>query len=81
MSGTFYNPDYGFVRLNTEPNSPLEIANADEHPRAGAIIIKGKNNSAVKLTAIDNTYCRVEADTDGDGIYDMIVDSIPWSDL
>jgi hypothetical protein len=81
VSGTFYNPDHGFVRLYTDTILEIADTGTDEHPYSGAIIVEGKNSTAVKLTAIDNTLCRVEADTDGDGIYDVIVDEIPWSDL
>jgi hypothetical protein len=84
VSGTFYNPDHGFVRLTTD--SLLEIAEADEHPRVGAIIIEGINSAGdlvkVKLTALDSDYCKIEADLDNDGDYDdFIVPSIGWDDL
>ena len=80
MSGTFYNPDLGFVVLTTETN--LEIANADEHPYKGAIIFKGKDNKAIKLVANNNINCRIEADIDGDGVFDdYIADPVDWDDL
>jgi len=80
ISGTFYNPDHGFVMLTTE--ALLEIVEADEHPRSGAIVIEGANGAKIRLTAIDNAFCRVEADTDGNGDYDdYLEDMIPWDDL
>ncbi|MFC1505078.1 hypothetical protein ACFL5W_01035 [Thermodesulfobacteriota bacterium] len=79
VSGTFYNPDLGFVRLTTD--AILEIANADEYPRAGALVIEGAGGAEIKLTAIDNATCLVEADTDGDDVYDVTIGPIGWDEL
>ena len=80
VSGRFYNPDYGYIELSTV--SLLVIGALDEHPRSGAIVIEGKDNKAIKLTANDNTSCKIEADLDGDGDFDdYLADPVNWDDL
>jgi len=81
VSGTFYNPDHGFVRLYTDTILEIAATGTDEHPYTGAIIIQGAGGTEVKLTAIDSMNCKVEADTDGDGLYDVTIASIGWDEL
>jgi hypothetical protein len=41
----------------------------------------GANNTKIKLTAIDNLRCRIEADIDGVGGYDWDSGILYWSDF
>ena len=41
-------------------------------PRQGRLVL---------MTAIDNLTCRVDADTDGDGLYDVVIETIGWDEL
>ena len=77
--GKFYHPDYGFVEVSTE--EPFVIFDGDDWPSSGILLMLGANNTRAKLEAIDETQCRIEADTDGDGVYDWFSEPLDWSDL
>ena len=77
--GTFYHPDYGFVLLTT--TNPLLIHGADGWPTSGQFTISGNNATKAQLTAIDQSHLGIEADTDGDGMFDWDSGLLIWSDL
>lgn len=84
VSGRFYDPDYGYVDLET--TQTLRVYSGDEYPSSGILTLYGEYGTAggrtsAVLTAIDATYCRVEVDCDGDGTYEVILDPVLWSDL
>lgn len=79
VSGRFYDPDDGYVVVST-PES-LRIYDVDDGPRQGVLLVEGANNTKAKLTAVDSTTCRVEADTDGDDIYEWKSEDLYWSNL
>ena len=73
QSGRIYDPDYGYVQLTTE--SPVRIYDGDFWPSSGIILIEGDNGIAggstrAKMTMLNTSAYRIEADTDGDGFYD-----------
>jgi hypothetical protein len=76
--GTFYHPYHGHVVVTTE--EVFVIYEGDDWPSSGILLMVGANNTRAKLTAIDETTCRVEADTDGDGVYDWDSGPLLWSD-
>ena len=76
--GTFYHPDHGYVTVSTEER--FIIYDGDDWPSSGILLMVGANNTRAKLTAIDETTCRIEADTDGDGVYDWDSGLLLWSD-
>jgi hypothetical protein len=77
--GKFYHPDHGYVDVSTE--EAFVIYDGDDWPSSGILLMIGANNTKVKLTAIDSTQCRIEADTDGDGVYDWDSGPLEWSNL
>jgi len=84
INGRFYDPDYGYVDLDTI--SPLQFNNGYENPSDGQVVLTGKIGTAggptsARLTAIDENYCQMEADTDGDGTYDYFPDPVLWAEL
>ncbi len=79
MFGRFYHPDYGYVDVSTD--GVFIIYDGDDWPSSGILLMVGANDTRAKLTAIDETTCRVEADTDGDGVYDWDSGPLLWSDL
>jgi hypothetical protein len=84
VNGRYYDPDYGYVDLET--TSALVVDDDDDYPRIGQLILTGANGAAggptaARLTALSETQCRVEADTDGDGIYDYDSGAVLWTDL
>lgn len=84
VSGRFYDPDYGYVDLET--TQTLRVYSGNEYPSSGKLTLFGEYGTAggrtsAVVTAIDATYCRVEVDCDGDGTYEVILDPVLWSDL
>ena len=68
MSGRFYHPDHGYVSLITD--QVFVLYDVYEWPSSGVLVVTGATNSKTKLTALDELTCRLEADIDGDGLYD-----------
>ena len=80
LSGSYYDPDYGYITVET--TTPVKTYDTDEWPSDGVIIVTGNSNHKVRLSALDETQCRIDADLDGDGNYDEWgpVDK-NWTDL
>jgi hypothetical protein len=77
--GTFYNPDNGFVTLTT--TDPFVVFDEDEWPTSGQLVIQGDSATKAQLTAIDQLQYRIEADTHGDGVFDLNSGTLNWADL
>ncbi len=81
-SGKYYHPGYGYVVVSTPTN--LRIYSGNDWPSQGVLILDGKTGSAggstrARLTVISSTTYQVEADTNGDGIYDWNSGILSWS--
>ena len=74
--GTFYHPDNGFVRLET--SEPFIVFGAEDWPAAGQLMIQGSRATRARLTAVDSSSYRIEADTTGDGIFDWVSTILNW---
>ena len=62
ISGRFYDPDYGYVDLQTTSNFMIDTS--DEYPSSGELVLTGKAGTAggptsARLTAHDSTSCQV----------------------
>ena len=68
-SGNYYEPDYGYVTITT-PTPFRVFYGSDLWPREGFMVATGTGNTKVRLTAISNTECQVDADLNDDDIYD-----------
>ena len=79
INGRFYHPEEGYVDIVT--TMPFKIYYTDEYPSEGEMVITGEGNTHATLTAISNTQCRLEVDTDGDGTSDYGPDTIDWVNL
>ena len=79
MAGTFYYPQYGYVTLSTA--DPFILHDGDEWPTSGELLVTGAGNSKARITAIDNLTCLVEADIDGDDVYEWDSGVMNWEDL
>lgn len=66
--GRFYDPDYGYILITT--SQAFIVDDGDHWPNSGILICEGANNTKVKLTALDESTYRVQADTDSDGSYE-----------
>ena len=85
-SGKYYDPDYGYVTVLTDPIAPFKIYDSDQWPSSGVLIVTGKigaggNNTRARLEALDANTCQITADTNGDLVYDYDSGVINWIDL
>jgi hypothetical protein len=81
MSGRFFDPDYGYSDIITEDDFYVILTN--NAPSSGIMVVNGANGVAggstkAKLTVINNTQYQVEADTNGDGVYDYNTGPQSW---
>jgi len=82
ITGTYYNPDYGYITIATPVTDPLVIDDSvSPWPKDGIIIYEGEGNTSAQLTVLDELSYRVVADTDGDAIDDYDSDVLFWADL
>jgi hypothetical protein len=84
ISGRFFDQDYGYVDLET--TETIVVYSGDEYPSSGKLTLYGEYGTAggrtsAVLTAINDTYCQVEVDGDGDGIYEVTSGDILWTEL
>ena len=85
-SGEYYDPDYGYVIVSTDPTAPFKIYDSDEWPSSGILIVTGEigiggNNTEARLEALDADTCQITADTNGDLVYDYDSGVLNWTDL
>ena len=78
-SGNYYDPDYGYVTVTTP--TPFRLYDTDSWPSSGDMVVTGTGNKKVRLTAISNTQCQIDADLDGDGTYESGPTTYNWADL
>ncbi len=84
VSGKYYDPDYGYVVLSTL--TPLRIYDNNDWPSQGVLICTGNtgiggSSTMARLTVLSSTQYQVEADTNGDGIWNYDTGLLNWSDL
>ena len=79
VSGRFYHPTHGYVDLST--NRVVRTYNLYQWPSSGEIKIVGGGGATACLIAVDETFCRIIADTNGDGIYNYDSGQMRWNDL
>lgn len=83
-SGAYFDPNYGYVSISTA--APFRIYYGDIYPSEGVLVIDGNTGIAggstmARLAALSSSTCLVEADTNGDGIYDWNSGVMNWNDL
>jgi hypothetical protein len=66
VSGTYYNPVYGYVIISTA--TPLTVTTFDSSPTSGRLLFNGSNGTKARLT-FSSGGSTVEADTSGNGTY------------
>ncbi len=74
LSGTFYNPTYGYCSLATE--TPFSISEATVN--AGALVVSDENDASARLTITGAGTYQVELDINGDGNYDYTTGEQTW---
>jgi hypothetical protein len=76
LSGTHYDPVYGYVVFSTI--TPITVTAIDATPTSGQLLFSGSNGTKVRLTFFSGGRNSgggsptVEADTTGDGTYVVI---------
>jgi hypothetical protein len=76
MSGRFYDPDYGYVDIETEVAFQVDVNG--NVPTSGSIVITGKSNTKARFIALNSTQYQVTADTDGDGNFNDHDSTLTW---
>lgn len=62
-------------------STPLRFdAFDDDYPYAGELLIVGRNESSVRLIALNETNVRLDVDADGNGAVDQSIDLL-WNDV
>lgn len=78
ISGKIYDSDYGYVTVSTP--TPFNISGSSL--TAGVMVFTGANNTKAKLTALSNdTQFTVEADINGDDVYETNIGTFNWADV
>lgn len=78
-SGRFYHPQHGYADCRT--TSPVRLYYSDDWPGTGVLVCVGAAASKARLTFTSITQYRVEADADGDDIYEYDSGLLYWADL
>lgn len=79
MTGTYYDPDYGYVTVSTPVDFIVGID--DEWPSSGEMLCVGANGGQTKLTALDNGTYNISVDSNGDSAFETVLGPYNWSDL
>jgi hypothetical protein len=82
--GRFYDPDYGYVELSIEEG--ILIYAEDDRPSSGKLVLTGAEgtqggDTKIRITYLSATEYLVEADTNGDGVYDYNSGPLLFADL
>ena len=67
------------LEVAIEAGSPF-VGGVDQAPSSGALSATASDASTVTLRAVDALEARVEIDTDGDGVVDLVI-PIAWDDV
>jgi hypothetical protein len=76
--GTIESDDLdGAVNYDT----PVPFAGfGDEFPGSGELLVTGADNATLRLVALENGNVRIDADYDGDGTIDEVI-NMSWAEL
>jgi hypothetical protein len=76
FSGRLYHPVHGYVDVRTDV--PFRLEDEDDYPSEGILVLSGADQAAVLMTVISDTQYQVEADLDGDEIYEWGPVTYDW---
>jgi hypothetical protein len=77
ISGRFYDPDQGYVDLQTTSDFSYQ---GQTYPSSGVLIANGSNGTMARLTALSSMTYKVEADTNNDETYEWDSGVKYWSE-
>ena len=76
LSGRIYLHDYGYVDIATP--APFRYPDGATYPSGGQMTVTGQAGRGVRMTADSPTQCTLDADLDGDGLYDELTVTVNW---
>jgi len=76
LSGRIYLHDYGYVVIASPV--PFRYLDGATFPEVGQMTVTGQAKKGVRLTADSQTQCTLDADLDGDGLYDELTVTVNW---
>ncbi|MFH1136509.1 MAG: hypothetical protein V1816_10555 [Pseudomonadota bacterium] len=76
ISGKYYHPLYGWATVAT--TAALTLNDGDDHVSSGVLVATGAGGRSARFTALSVQTYRIEADTDGDGVYDWDSGVLNW---
>jgi hypothetical protein len=76
FSGRIYHSVHGYVDLSTEV--PFRFEEDEDTPSEGVLLLTGADNGKILMTVISESHYQVEADTDGDDLYDWGPETCAW---
>jgi hypothetical protein len=80
LAGTFSSSELSGGSVTISTPTPMVILAVDNYPSQGVMLIRGANQSAVKIEAVSSTQARVSVDANGDGSYESSR-LVNWADL
>jgi hypothetical protein len=78
--GSFSSTTLGNGSISVTTPTPFVLVGGALYPSSGQMLITGGGNSRLRLTALDAATALLELDADGNGTYELSVNS-PWTDL
>lgn len=79
-SGRIYVEKYGYVDVSTVSPFVYSLSSQDNPDKGGPVLLSGAGNSKARITPISTSSVRIEADADGDGVFES-KNIYSWSDL
>jgi len=80
-TGTVSRSDLGgTVSFSTPSTLAGKFSNRPDNPVSGVFLVTGANNSKLRMTAIDNSYVKLEVDANGDGTYEFATTKT-WAEI
>lgn len=76
FSGRLYHSEYGYVDIRTDV--AFRVDDGDDYPSEGILVLTGADDATVVMTVLSNTQYQVEADLDGDEVYDWGPETYDW---
>ena len=79
-SGTLVSSAFDSKQVQMLTPQALVIQGTDDYPSSGVLLVRGKGNSALRITAVTGVQARLELDAEGDGVFETSVLK-NWADL
>lgn len=69
-SGTLASSNFENKKVQVSTPQPLVIQGSDAYPSSGQLLVRGRSNSTLRITALNAVQARIELDADGDGNFE-----------